>query len=74
MCHGSDGQGAEGPALSNSAFLAAATDTFIMESIRRGRRGTAMPSFERGTAVHRALSMAEAESIVAFIRTWDKQR
>jgi mono/diheme cytochrome c family protein len=69
-CHGANGEGGEGPALNNRVLLEAATDTYLVETVRRGRRGTAMPGFQRPSPVHRTLSDAEIETIVAFIRSW----
>lgn len=70
-CHGAKGQGAEGPMLANPVLLRAATDTYLAETIRRGRRGTAMLGFDRPTPARRALQAPEIEAIVTFIRTWD---
>lgn len=70
-CHGAKGEGVEGLALNNSALLASATDTYLFETIRRGRRGTTMPGFGTGSPSRRALSPQEIESIVAFLRTWE---
>jgi mono/diheme cytochrome c family protein len=69
-CHGAKGEGGEGPALDNPVLLEFATDTYLVETIARGRRGTAMPGFAAPTPAHRTLSRPEIESIVAFIRTW----
>ena len=49
-----------------------ATDRYLVETIRRGRRGTSMPSF--GAAVDgapTALRRARSNRIVTFIRTWE---
>jgi mono/diheme cytochrome c family protein len=71
-CHGAKGEGAEGPALRNRVLLAFAGDTYLVETIRRGRRGTSMESFARPSAVRPALADAEVESIVAFLREQEK--
>jgi mono/diheme cytochrome c family protein len=71
LCHGERGEGKEGPALNNRVLLAAASDTYLYETIRRGRRGTSMPSFETGSTTTQALSPPEMESIVAFLRGWE---
>ncbi len=73
-CHGVKGEGREGPALANSALLANATDTYLVRTISRGRRGTAMLGFTHGSIVRQALSEPDIESIVAFVRTWEKHR
>jgi mono/diheme cytochrome c family protein len=69
-CHGPTGGGGEGPALDNPVLLEHATDTFLVETIARGRRGTAMAGFLRSSPTHRTLSRSEIESIVTFIRSW----
>jgi mono/diheme cytochrome c family protein len=68
-CHGKLGEGVEGPALNNPAFQAAATDTFLVETISRGRVGTPMQGFSVGSVVRRSLTREEIEAIVVFIRT-----
>jgi cytochrome c oxidase cbb3-type subunit 3 len=73
-CHGAKGQGAEGPMLSNQVLLRFASDTYLEETIRRGRRGTAMLGFDQPTPARRALDAWEVESIVSFIRTWEQEK
>lgn len=70
-CHGAEGQGGEGSMLNNPVLLASATDTYLVETIRRGRRETTMPPFTTSSTTWRLLSDSEIESIVAFIRTWE---
>jgi mono/diheme cytochrome c family protein len=72
-CHGAHGEGKEGAALANLRFLAAATDTYLVETIHRGRRGTAMPAFGSPSPTHRVLGDAEIESIVTFMRSWKEK-
>ena len=69
-CHGPNGEGGEGPALNNPVLQQFATDTFFVETISRGRRGTAMAAFTEPAPARRTLSPAEIESVVTFIRTW----
>jgi cytochrome c oxidase cbb3-type subunit 3 len=71
-CHGAKGQGGEGPALNNRVLLDAATDTYLVETIGNGRRGTAMPSFLTSSPVRPTLAPAEIEAVVAFLRTWQE--
>lgn len=73
-CHGAGGEGAEGPALRNPVLLAAATDTYLVETVGRGRRGTSMPSYRAGSPTHRQLSEEEIREVVAFLRTWEETR
>jgi cytochrome c oxidase cbb3-type subunit 3 len=73
-CHGQGGEGGEGPALKNPVLLESATDTFLVETILRGRRGTAMQGFAGPTPVRPSLERDDAESIVAFLRTWEVKR
>jgi mono/diheme cytochrome c family protein len=70
-CHGSQGEGLDAPALNNQALLTSADDTYLLETIGRGRRGTPMRSFREGSPVNPALSAAEIESLVAYLRTWE---
>ena len=71
-CHGDKGQGLEGPALHNKVLLGSATDTYLFETISRGRTGTPMTGLSQPSPVHPALTAAEIESIVSFIRTWEQ--
>ncbi|MBI4886676.1 MAG: c-type cytochrome [Acidobacteria bacterium] len=71
-CHGATGQGGEGPALNNRVLLDAATDTYLADTIGKGRRGTAMAGFLTSSPARRTLAAAEIESIVAFLRTWQE--
>ena len=70
-CHGIDGEGKEGTALANRVFLSTATDTYLVETVKRGRRGTSMPAFSHPSPIRAALSDDEIESIVSHIRTWE---
>jgi mono/diheme cytochrome c family protein len=72
-CHGAAGAGGEGPALAEPTFLAHATDTYLVETTRRGRRGTSMQGFGTGSVTRRTLSPDEIEAIVAFMRTWEAE-
>jgi mono/diheme cytochrome c family protein len=73
-CHGPEGRGGEGPALHNKVLLGAATDTYLVETIRRGRRGTDMQGFETPTTIRPALARGEIESIVSFLRSWEEKK
>ncbi len=68
-CHGAKGEGKEGPAIGNAAFLAAANDGFLQATIIRGRHGTAMPEFNRDQVKYPRLSAGEVDDIVSFIRS-----
>ena len=73
-CHGAKGEGGKGPALHNQALLELASDTYLLETIRQGRRGTAMGGFAAASPARRSLARTEMESIVAFIRAWQGGR
>ena len=73
-CHGAKGEGAEGPSLSNAVLLDKATDTYLVETIGRGRKGTSMPSFRVGSTTHRQLAEDEIHDVVAFVRQWETRR
>ena len=71
-CHGATGQGGEGPALNNRVLLDAATDTYLVDTIGNGRRGTAMAGFLTSSPARPTLAPVEIEAIVAFLRTWQE--
>jgi cytochrome c oxidase cbb3-type subunit 3 len=73
-CHGKAGEGVDAPALNNKILLESATDTYLVETIGRGRRGTAMPAFREAALTHPALTEPEIEAIVAFIRQWESKK
>jgi cbb3-type cytochrome c oxidase subunit III len=68
-CHGLDGAGGEGPALNNKVLLASATDGYLIETIRRGRRGTAMASFVEPSPVRPALTDSDIADVTAYLRS-----
>jgi len=70
-CHGKDGSGPEAPALNHPNLLKTASDDFLVETIRRGRRGTNMEGFALPSLNHPVLPDQEIEAIVAYIRTWE---
>ncbi|MGE3844602.1 MAG: c-type cytochrome, partial [Vicinamibacterales bacterium] len=72
-CHGPKGEGLDAPALNNPVLLGAATDTYLAETVARGRRGTAMVGFAQPSPAHPTLTQSEIESIVTFIRSWGGQ-
>ncbi len=65
-CHGDKGGGGVGVPLSLPSFLDSIDDRFLAISIRYGRPGRVMPAFS-------ALSDAQINAIVAFMRSWSKQ-
>jgi mono/diheme cytochrome c family protein len=68
-CHGKNGAGGDAPASGNKGFLAAATDTYLFETISRGRRGTVMQGFSNPSPIRRVLTTAEIESLIVYIRS-----
>ena len=71
-CHGARGQGIEGPALNNPVLLSTATDSYLVDTIGKGRQGTAMQGFLQPTPARRTLNQTEIENIVTFLRTWER--
>ncbi len=71
-CHGKMGEGVKAPALNNQEFLNAATNGFILATISLGKRGTAMPSWGRGSEKYKKLSGEERQHITAYIRGWQE--
>jgi cbb3-type cytochrome c oxidase subunit III len=68
-CHGAQGKGGEGPALNNKVLLASATDTYLVETVSRGRRGTAMAAFVEPSPVRPTLTAGEIHSVVSYLRS-----
>ncbi len=81
-CHGANGEGGHGtgvtmsrprsapilaPALNNPGFLAAATDSMIQTTLRKGRAGTPMRSF-----LEQGLKTQDINDVVAYIRSFEK--
>lgn len=65
-CHGLAGHGGVAPELANPTLQQAASDAFIVATIRNGRRGAAMPAFQRPGAT--GLTDTEIADLLAFIR------
>jgi mono/diheme cytochrome c family protein len=72
-CHGRTGEGTKGPTLNSQEFLSGATNGYLLATITLGRRGTAMPSWGRGTSEYRRLASQERIDIVAHLRTWQRE-
>lgn len=70
-CHGMEGEGANGPSLSNPAFLRAASDGFIAGSIVLGRDGTEMRSFYKGGNVD--LTAQDVKDVVVYLRMFESE-
>jgi mono/diheme cytochrome c family protein/rhodanese-related sulfurtransferase/catechol 2,3-dioxygenase-like lactoylglutathione lyase family enzyme len=62
-CHGSKGEGGNGPAIANPMLLATASDAFLRYTIAEGRDGTPMPSFKD------SLSSRDLDALTAFVRS-----
>lgn len=63
VCHGDKGTGGVGIPLALPSFLESVDDAFLRQTIRYGRPGRVMPAFP-------ALSDAQLNAIVGFIRAW----
>jgi len=63
VCHGDAGDGGVGVPLRLPAFQDSVSDTYLKQTIRRGRPGRIMPAFDQ-------LSEAEVNAIVEHIRSW----
>jgi cbb3-type cytochrome c oxidase subunit III len=75
-CHGGQGEGASGPQLNNSEFLAAASNGFLAATIVLGRQGTAMQPMVAGHGVEGLgqIPPHNVADVVAFLRGWDHSR
>ncbi len=69
-CHGNEGQDGWAPELNNPEFLTAASNGFLRATIARGRSGTAMRPFGKGSGGLAPLSGEEIENLVGYIRSW----
>ncbi len=70
-CHGTDGSGPDAPALNHPNLLEIASDDYFVETIRRGRSGTAMHGFSLPSPAFPALAPGEIEAVTAYLRTWE---
>ena len=73
VCHGDAGEGYKAdraPALANPAFLASASDEFLISAIADGRAGTTMSAWSarRGGP----LTPENMGALIAFLRTWER--
>jgi cbb3-type cytochrome c oxidase subunit III len=66
-CHGPGGRGGQAPEIGNPVFARSASDEFIVTTVRNGRRGTAMPSFQRPGAA--GLADSQIGDVLAYIRS-----
>jgi len=73
-CHGMAGHGGIAPELANPVFQKAATDEFIITTIRNGRRNTAMASFQPQIPGTAGFSDAQLDDLLAFIRKLGEPR
>ena len=71
-CHGMNGRGGMAPEIGNPVFQQAASDEFIVHTIRNGRIATAMPAFQRLEAP--ALSDQDIADVLAYLRTLGEQK
>ncbi len=72
-CHGVHGEGASGPQLNNSGFLAAASDGFLTGTIAMGRSGTPMQSMVHGGGGIAQIEPEQVRDVVAYLRQWEPE-
>jgi mono/diheme cytochrome c family protein len=72
-CHGPTGEGANGPAIRNPAFLAAASDGFLRATIVLGRDGTEMRSMGHHGGGIVEFRADEIDDLIAYLRTAEQQ-
>jgi mono/diheme cytochrome c family protein len=70
MCHGTQGEGVDGPALNSQEFLQSVSDEQMHGIIAGGIPGSAMPAWldEYGGP----LTDQQIAAVVAYIRSWEK--
>jgi len=71
-CHGVDGRGGIAPEIGNPVFQKAASDEFIVRTVRSGRQGTAMPAFQRPDVP--AFSDQDVADVLACVRTFGQHK
>lgn len=64
------GHGGIAPEIGNPVFQKAASDEFIVTTIRNGRRNTAMASFQPKAPGTAGLSDSQLGDLLAFLRTF----
>ena len=67
-CHGIAGHGGIAPEIANPVFQKAASDEFIVATIRNGRRNTAMASFQPQAPGALGFSDAQLGDLLGFLR------
>jgi len=67
-CHGEFGEGETGPAIINRDFLEAADDTFLYETVARGRVHTAMFGWSSDVYNQEQMDPGEISNIIGFMR------
>jgi mono/diheme cytochrome c family protein len=70
-CHGPNGEGGTGSALSNPDFLKTASDGFLLATIALGRDNTEMRPMGKGGQGVVELTAEEISDTVAYIRSWE---
>lgn len=70
-CHGANGEGLVGSALSNPNFLRSASDGFLSATIVLGRENTPMVSLSHGQHGIVGLTGENIADVVAFLRSWE---
>ena len=65
VCHGQSGTGGIGIPLALASFQTSIDDDYLRRTIRHGRPGRVMPTFN-------TLSDAEVDAIVKYVRSWNK--
>ncbi|WHX99267.1 c-type cytochrome [Neobacillus sp. DY30] len=70
ICHGETGKGEgknAGTAINNQNYLNSVSNKDIFNSVKYGREGTGMPSYEK------RMSNEDLNNVVAFIRNWQSE-
>jgi cytochrome c oxidase cbb3-type subunit III len=63
VCHGVDGQGGVGVPLALPSFINSVDDAYLRNTIRNGRPGRVMPSFQY-------MGDAQVDAVIRYIRGW----
>jgi len=68
-CHGEFGEGDTGPSNLNRNFLLAASDSYLFETISKGRSHTAMFGWSKDVHGEERLDSQDISDIIAFMRS-----
>ncbi len=70
-CHGTQGEGLTGPALSNPGLLSAASDGFFLATMSLGRDNSEMRPVKQGPQSLVSFDAEQLDDVLAWLRWWE---